>query len=111
MRNRAAKKLQTDRRTDRPTDRQADSYIPPPNRVFGGIKIASIQKWEKAVTFLTICLDNPAQKILRYTELMKTVLRTNDNLVEIYVFIGYIKVAVITCVIFMKHRCEVQRQR
>ena len=41
MRNRADKKLQTDRRTDRRTDgrtdRQADSYIPP-KQSFGGYK-------------------------------------------------------------------------
>ena len=36
MRNRADKKLQTDRPTDGRTDRQADSYIPP-KQSFGGI--------------------------------------------------------------------------
>ena len=35
MRNRADKKLQTDRRTDGWTDRQADSYIPP--EFWGGV--------------------------------------------------------------------------
>ena len=36
MRNRADKKLRTDRRTDGLTDRQTDSYIPP-KQSFGGI--------------------------------------------------------------------------
>ena len=35
MRNRADKKLQTDRRTDGPTDKLTPIY--PPNRVLGGI--------------------------------------------------------------------------
>ena len=35
MRNRADKKLQTDRQTGGPTDRQADSYITPQTEFWG----------------------------------------------------------------------------
>ena len=35
---------QTDRRTDRQTDRQAESDIPPPNFVAGGIKMMAIRQ-------------------------------------------------------------------
>ena len=43
MRNRAEKKLQTDRRTDGPTDKLTPMY--PPNRVLGGIITLNKISW------------------------------------------------------------------